>query len=94
MNLQFKYLKFRAMTEIVWIEIRKIIFLIIGGHNMNLNEYLNCHKSRSFSETLFSFIDKSGFKDSMIYKKADIDRKLFSKIRCSENYIPRKYVII
>ena len=94
MNLQFKYLKFRAMTEIVWIEIREIIFLIIGGHNMNLNEYLNCHKSRSFSETLFSFIDKSGFKDSMIYKKADIDRKLFSKIRCSENYIPRKNVII
>ena len=46
---------------------------------MNLNEYLNCHKSRSFSETLFSFIDKSGFKDSMIYKKADIDRKLFLK---------------
>ena len=57
---------------------------------MNLNEYLNCHKSRSFSETLFSFIDKSGFKDSMIYKKADIDRKLFSKIRCSENYNPKK----
>lgn len=61
---------------------------------MNLYEYLNCHQSRGFNEILFSFIDKSGSKDSVIYKKADVDRKLFSKIRCNENYIPRKNVII
>ncbi len=57
-------------------------------------EYLNCNKSMSFSELLFSLIDKSGYKDSEIYKKVDIDRKLFSKIRCGKNYIPRKNVII
>lgn len=57
-------------------------------------EYLNCNKSMSFSELLFSLIDKSGYKDSEIYKKVDIDRKLFSKIRCGMNYIPRKNVII
>ena len=57
-------------------------------------DYLNHIESKSFSEILFSFIDKSGHKDSEIYKKGDIDRKLFSKIRCNEDYIPRRNVII
>ena len=46
------------------------------------------------SEEDKSYIDEKGCKDSEIYKKVDIDRKLFSKIRCSENYIPRRNVII
>jgi len=62
--------------------------------NTKIKEYLNCNKSMSFNELLFSFIDESGHKDSEIYKKVDIDRKLFSKIRCDINYIPRKNVII
>jgi hypothetical protein len=62
--------------------------------NKKISEYLNCNKSMSFNELLFSFIDESGCKDSEIYKKVDIDRKLFSKIRCDENYIPRRNVII
>ena len=57
-------------------------------------EYLNHNKSMSFNEILFSFIDEKGVKDSEIYKKVDIDRKLFSKIRCSNTYIPRRNVII
>ena len=57
-------------------------------------DYLNHNKSKSFNETLFSFIDEKGVKDSEIYKKVDIDRKLFSKIRCSTDYIPRRNVII
>lgn len=59
-----------------------------------ISEYLNCNKSTSFNELLFSFIDESGHKDSEIYKKVDIDRKLFSKIRCDSDYIPRRNVII
>ena len=62
--------------------------------NTKIREYLNCNKSMSFNEILFSFIDESGQKDSEIYKKVDIDRKLFSKIRCDSNYIPRRNVII
>jgi hypothetical protein len=57
-------------------------------------DYLSHTKSKSFNETLFSFIDEKGFKDSEIYKKVDIDRKLFSKIRCSNDYIPRRNVVI
>ena len=62
--------------------------------NTKISEYLNCNKSMNFNELLFSFIDESGHKDSEIYKKVDIDRKLFSKIRCDSDYIPRRNVII
>ena len=57
-------------------------------------DYLSRSESKNFNELLFSFIDEKGVKDSEIYKKVDIDRKLFSKIRCSNDYIPRRKVII
>jgi len=62
--------------------------------NMKLMEYLSCGETRSFNELLFSYIDKSGYTDAEVYKKALLDRKLFSKIRCSKNYTPHKNTII
>ena len=43
-----------------------------------------------FSETLLKLIDRSGKKDSDVYKKANVDRKLFSKIRNNPSYQPSK----
>ena len=62
--------------------------------NTKIQKYLNQFKTSSFSELLFSYIDSSGLTDADVYKKVFIDRKLFSKIRCNENYIPKKENVI
>ena len=55
----------------------------------NLDDLL-AHLDAGFSETLLKLIDRSGKKDSEIYKKANVDRKLFSKIRNNPDYKPSK----
>ena len=55
----------------------------------DLGDYLN-QIDAGFSETLLKLIDASGEKDSVIYKRANVDRRLFSKIRSNPDYRPSK----
>ena len=51
-------------------------------------------KKPSFCDNLFKIIDERGLKDSKVYKNADIDRRLFSKIRSDSDYHPSKSTAI
>ena len=47
-----------------------------------------------FTETLLKLIDQSGKKDSEIYKKANISKQHFSKIRKNPDYKPTKQTAV
>lgn len=54
-----------------------------------LDDLLN-QNNETFQQCLFRMIDARGLKDSEVYARANLDRKLFSKIRCNPDYHPKK----
>ena len=57
--------------------------------------YINENKDEdTFQTKLFKLIDERELKDSDLYNKVDIDRRLFSKIRSNKDYHPSKETVI
>ena len=56
---------------------------------MSLDEILESSED-TFQQRLFKLIEESGMDDVTVYKKANIDRKVFSRIRCKKDYKPTK----
>jgi hypothetical protein len=69
----------------LFFEIQEPILSESIQHN-ELENFIKAKRQPTFSETLFRFIDKKGYSDADVYKKAGLDRRHFSKIRSNRDY--------
>ena len=49
---------------------------------------------KCFADTLFYYIDKKGITDVECYKRSNVDKKTFSKIKCNKDYKPSKITAV
>ena len=61
--------------------------------DINLDDMIK-NMDKGFAETLFLYIDKKRMTDVECYKRSNVDKKTFSKIKCNKNYRPSKITAV
>ena len=64
-----------------------------SAKNKSLHDYMQ-QMDKSFQEKLFDLIDASGMTDVECYKRANVDKRVFSKIKSNKNYRPSKQTAV
>jgi len=66
------------------------LFALYSLNNGSLNKKLDTTLNLTFVDMLTRYINMKGWRDSKVYKAAQIDRRLFSKIMSDREYKPAK----
>lgn len=66
------------------------LFALYSLNNTRVNKQLDSTLNLTFVDMLTRYINMKGWRDSKVYKAAQIDRRLFSKIMSERNYKPAK----
>ena len=66
------------------------MFALYSLNNGSLNKKLDTTLNLTFVDMLTRYINMKGWRDSKVYKAAQIDRRLFSKIMSDREYKPAK----
>ena len=62
-------------------------------HSERLDDMLE-NMDKGFADTLFYYIDKKGITDVEAYKRSNVGKKTFSKIKCNKDYKPSKITAV